>query len=122
MPRRRVKRTRGNFISVRLSEGDTDLMEWWATVPQGGGGEIVKRAIRELLARENGQQPATTQDVRSSGDEIKRAIAILAAQVNSLDKKLASGVLVAGTATPATDGLTSEEQQQRLNNVLKARW
>lgn len=122
MPRRRVKRTRGNFISVRLSpEDDADLVEWWATVPQGSGGEIVKQAIRELLSRANGQQPATTGDVKATGDELKRAIAILAAQVNGLDKRIAAGVVVAGAAQQ-TDGLSSEEQQQRLNNVLNAGW
>ena len=120
---RRRKRQQTNYISVRLGAGDADLADWWENLPQGIGGETVKRALRQYILSASDSQAASSFEVRTQMDEIKRAVAIVAQQVAKVDERIRTGIVVNGSSAVNVPGqMTFDEEQERKRNILKARW
>lgn len=121
--RRKRQRQQQNKIDVRLNPGDDDLAEWWASLPYGTGSETVKKAIRAYISSTTDAQPASSFEVRQQMDELKRAVALVGTAVARVDDRIKAGVVMVGVPVEnAPDELSNEEERQRLNNVLKAKW
>src|SRR5690348_13661357 len=100
----RKRRTRAS-IHVRLAVGkDQDLIAWWEALPTGTGAEVVKRAIRDYLERENGQDRAAT------AADVEAAARWVVEQVRTLALTPTSG----RGESDGVERLTAEQAAERL--------
>ena len=66
---------------------------------------------------------AVPEGALSAPDELKRAVALVGTAVARVDDRIKAGVVMVGVPVEnAPDELSNEEERQRLNNVLKAKW
>lgn len=126
MPPKRSKRKTTAYINVRLSpDKDTDLIAWWQSLPPGQGGDLVKEALRLMLAQP-AQTPVTRADLETLATWFTDTIG---ARLEALERQLAAGVTLSPNST--TDDQTAPEDPPRLEaneaarrllNVQKQKW
>ncbi len=107
---RRRKKNTDRFISIRLTEKDGDLIDWWDLLPEGERSEALKEVLRAHIGA---QKPDQLTPIREAIQRMEDSLRRLAVQ----------GVTINGNgATEANTELDPDDARRRAQRILKNKW
>ena len=98
---------------------DQDIVKWWRDVEMRQGGQILRGLIRQHI----GTGAAAAQgNMIAEIAGLRRTVEGLAAIIQALEERIASGVVLAAPAEPGGGRLSKEAAERRAKKVAGRGW
>jgi len=107
---RRRKKNNDKVISIRLTDADGDLADWWDLLPEGERSQAVKELLRAHIGA---QKPDPMAPIREAIQRMDDYLHQLASQ----------GVMIGRNGTPEQNNeLDPDDARRRAQRILKNKW
>lgn len=107
---RRRKKSNDRFISIRLTDADGDLADWWDLLPEGERSQAVKELLRAHIGAQKPDQLAPLREAIQRMDDYLHQLA-------------AQGVIIGRNGpTEQHNELDPDDARRRAQRILKNKW